>query len=429
MNSPAATTPAIENFLDERKALACIHCGLCLGACPTYLETGNENESPRGRIYIMRAMQSGRMPVDHPAAKHIDLCLGCRACEVACPSGVQYGALLEQTRDHIEANLTRPPYQSFLRRVLIEKIFPNPTRLRMAMFPAQIAKALRLDKVLPAKLREPLSLVPEDMSSRHIPEFSPAVGERKGIVGFVSGCAMQVMFGKTNENTVRLLTMAGFDVVTPRDQVCCGALFAHSGRMNEARKYADQNVRAFGAHNLDAIIINAAGCGSTLKEYGHLAEGREAFAQKVRDITEFLVEQGFATRKYKPSSERVTYHDACHLAHAQRITKAPRDLVRAVAGGNFAEMPEADVCCGSAGTYNLTQPQMAERLQHRKIQNIASTGATTIVTTNPGCILQIKSGIEKELGKSARVLHIADYLVEALETGADRSTNSASSKK
>jgi glycolate oxidase iron-sulfur subunit len=408
-------------FLDESKSLACVHCGLCLGACPTYLETGNENESPRGRIYIMRALQAGRLPVDHASVQHIDLCLGCRACEAACPSGVQYGVLLEQTRDYIEAKYRRSPYQTFLRRIAIEKVFPVPWRMKLALISARVAKTLRLDRILPTKLREPLSLIPEKISSRPLPEVSPAKSQpAKGTVGFISGCVMSVMFGDTNHSSVRLLNESGFDVITPREQVCCGALFAHSGRMKEAREHATQNVDVFRKRNLDAIVINAAGCGSTLKEYGHLlehtdwgAEGTE-FSRKIFDLTEFLVANGFLKRKFRAWPNRVTYHDACHLAHPQRITKQPRELVKAVAGANYVELPESDVCCGSAGSYNLTEPEMAERLQQRKIRNIASTRADTVVTTNPGCILQIRSGIEKAAGKKIEVLHIADFLSAAL---------------
>ena len=404
------------DFLDERKALACIHCGLCLGACPTYLQTGNENESPRGRIYIMRALQSGRLPVDDASVQHIDLCLGCRACEVACPSGVQYGALLEQTRDFIEREHGRSPYQTFLRRVVIERLFPVPWRMKLALVPARLAKAIGIERFLPALFREPLKLIPDRVDSTPLPEFSPASQQpAKGTVGFVSGCVMSVMFGDTNAASVRLLNEAGFNVIVPGEQECCGALFAHSGRMAMARDYAARNVRAFAKHKLDAIIINAAGCGSTLKEYGHLLDHEAAareFGAKVRDLTEFLVEQGFAKRKFKPWSERVTYHDACHLAHPQRITRQPRELVKAVAGANYVELPEADVCCGSAGTYNLTEPKMAEALQGRKVQNILNTGALTVVTTNPGCIMQIRAGL-KDAGKY-RVLHIADFLLEAL---------------
>ncbi len=411
---------AQSQFLDERKSLACIHCGLCLGACPTYLQTGNENESPRGRIYIMRGLQAGRLPLDHASIQHIDLCLGCRACEVACPSGVQYGALLEQTRDFIEEKYTRSPYQSILRRFVIERLFPVPWRMRLAVAPARVVKALGLEKILPAKLREPLSLLPSTMTPDSTPEFSPSSTQpAKGTVGFVRGCVMSVMFGDTNASSVRLLNRAGYNVVTPREQVCCGALFAHSGRLKMAQEYAAQNITAFARHKLDAIVINAAGCGSTLKEYGHLLEGDtrhsegKNFSAKVKDLTEFLVSNGFTNQKFRTNTERVTYHDACHLAHPQRITSQPRQLVRAVAGSNYVELPESDLCCGSAGTYNLTQPEMAESLQTRKIKNIISTGATVVVTSNPGCIMQIRAGLEKA-SPGIRTLHIADYLAEAL---------------
>ena len=418
MNAEPTAQP--ERFLDEQKSLACIHCGLCLGACPTYLETGNENESPRGRIYIMRALQAGRLPVDHASVQHIDLCLGCRACEVACPSGVQYGTLLEQTREFIESKYRRSPYQTILRRWMIEKVFPEPARMKLALLPARFAKPFQ--NYLPGFLREPLSLVPEKLTSRPLPEFSPARNQPAlGKVGFVSGCVMSVMFAETNHASVRLLNEAGFDVVTPRDQGCCGALFAHGGRMSEARKYAARNITAFEKTAVDAIVINAAGCGSTLKEYGHLFEHTElakrgaAMGARVFDLTEFLARNGFAERKFKPWPARVTYHDACHLAHPQRITQQPRALVRAAAGNNYVELPESDVCCGSAGSYNLTEPGMAERLQKRKIQNIAATGAETVVTTNPGCILQIRAGIEKAAGKPIRVMHIADFLDASLD--------------
>lgn len=411
--------PPHEFFLDERKSLACIHCGLCLSSCPTYLETGNENESPRGRIYIMRALQSGRLPLDHQSVRHIDLCLGCRACEAACPSGVQYGALLEQTRDHVEKHLSRSASETFLRRVLIERIFPSRARMKLALAPGQWLKKTGLDRWLPEMLRGPLSLLPERTSSAALPELSPAAsGSRRGAVGMITGCAMSAMFGATNLATVKLLNAAGFDVVAPRDQVCCGALFAHSGRLDMAREYARKNLAAFEKHQVDAIIINAAGCGSTLKEYGHLLghdEAAQRFASKVRDLTEFLVEHGFLKRSFRRCDGSVTYHDACHLAHAQRITKAPRDLVKAVAGAAYIELPEADVCCGSAGTYNLTEPAMAARLQARKTRNIQSTGALTVVTSNPGCMLQIEAGLRKAGAANVRVRHIADFLLDAIQ--------------
>jgi glycolate oxidase iron-sulfur subunit len=421
------TTQSQERFLDYEKSLACIHCGLCLSACPTYLETGDENDSPRGRIYLMRAVQDGRLPLGQTAVRHIDLCLGCRACEAVCPSGVQYGELLEATRDHIETHHRRSVFQTFLRRVAIEQVFPFPHRLRLALGPARLLVKAGLEKFLPKFAREVMSLIPEDSTSVSLPEFSPATcGAPRGRVGFISGCVMSVLFGRTNAASVQLLNRAGLDVLTPREQACCGALYAHGGKLAQARECARRNIEVFERLELDAIIINAAGCGSTLKEYGQLlrddpiwSDRAARFSSKVKDLVEWLA--GAESKVQSPKSKvesrqlaagRVTYHDACHLAHAQRITRPPRELVGAVAGNHFVELPESDVCCGSAGSYNLTEPEMADRLQRRKIENILRTGATTVVTTNPGCLLQIRSGLKKAGASHIRTLHVADYLLE-----------------
>jgi glycolate oxidase iron-sulfur subunit len=425
-----------DQFLDYDKSLACIHCGLCLASCPTYLETGNENDSPRGRIYLMRAVQDGRLPLGDTAVKHLDLCLGCRACEAVCPSGVQYGELLEHTRDHIESRYRRSLFQRLLRRVAIEQVFPFPGRLKAALLPVRLIRLLRAERLLPKLAREALSLVPQNGSSVKLPMITPtSVAPRRGRVGFVSGCVMSVLFGRTNAASVRLLTRTGYEVITPPAQGCCGALHAHSGRLKNARACARRNIEAFERHNLAAIITNAAGCGSTLKEYGQLlrddpqwAERARQFSSKVKDLTEWLAQVGFkapaapaAPAAREPGAKReadriplqglrVTYHDACHLAHAQRITRMPRDLLRAVAGADFVELPESDLCCGSAGSYNLTEPEMAERLQRRKIENILKTGAQVVVTSNPGCQLQIQAGLRKHGAPGVEVLHLADYL-------------------
>jgi glycolate oxidase iron-sulfur subunit len=434
---------AVDAFLDHDKALACIHCGLCLSSCPTYLETGNENDSPRGRIHLMRAVQDGRLPLGETAVRHVDLCLGCRACEAVCPSGVHYGELLEATRDHIEHRHERSLWQQFLRHAAIEKMFPFPERLELALLPARLIQKLKLEPLLPKLAREALGLIPKDGHAVRLPEVSPATtASPRGRVGFISGCVMSVLCGETNAASVRLLNRAGFEVVTPPAQGCCGALYAHGGNLEEARAAARRNIRIFEQLNLDAIIINAAGCGSTLKEYGHLlrddpawAARAAAFSRKVKDLVEWLSRLPIADCRLpiangqsdgtnrppsignRPSSignpPRVTYHDACHLAHAQRITQPPRDLVRAVAGESFVELPESDVCCGSAGSYNLTEPQMAERLQRRKVENILKTGAQIVVTTNPGCLLQMQAGLRKAGASHVQVLHIADYLDRA----------------
>lgn len=407
-----------EPFLDEAKSLACVHCGLCLGACPTYLETGDENDSPRGRIYLMRALQNGRAPLKEAAVRHIDLCLGCRACEVACPSGVQYGVLLESTREHIERRFRRPALQTFLRRVVIEKVFPFAGRMKLALWPAKLIRALHAESVLPDGARDALALIPRHGREGQLPEVAAATAHRKGRVGFIRGCVMNVLFGETNEASIRLLNAAGHDVLTPKEQGCCGALYAHGGNLEEARACARRNIAAFEKIDLDAIIINAAGCGSTLKEYGHLLRGdavwakrAAAFSAKVKDLTEWLVAESSRFNVRGASfGKRVTYHDACHLAHAQRITRQPRDLVKAVSGASFVELPESDVCCGSAGSYNLTERAMAARLQRRKTENILKTGAQIVVTTNPGCLLQIRAGLQRAGAEHIEVVHIADFL-------------------
>jgi glycolate oxidase iron-sulfur subunit len=408
---------APEPFLDERKALACVHCGLCLSSCPTYLETGNENDSPRGRIYLMRALQDGRQALSEEAVRHIDLCLGCRACEVACPSGVPYGALLESTREHIEKHHRRSIFQKFLRRVLIERILPFPERMKIALLGAKWIRALRAEFLLPASARESLTLLPAQAEEGRLPSISPAVGPARGRVGFIRGCVMNLLFGETNEASIRLLNEAGYDVVTPSTQGCCGALYAHGGNLEAARTSARQNIAAFEEQDLDAIVINAAGCGSTLKEYGHLladdpywAERAARFSAKVKDLTEWLPADVTSAAGTSLSGERVTYHDACHLAHAQRVTRQPRALLKATVGGNFVELPESDVCCGSAGSYNLTEPAMAGQLQLRKVENILKSGARTVVTTNPGCIMQIRAGLAKAGVTHVEVVHLADFL-------------------
>jgi glycolate oxidase iron-sulfur subunit len=363
---------------------------LCLSHCPTYLETGNENDSPRGRIYLMRAVETGRQPLDATTVRHFDLCLGCRACEAACPSGVEYGALLETTREHIEQNYRRSAWQTFLRRVAIEQVFPFPARMRWAV---------RLGRLLPKWLNPALELLPEPVEVT-LPEFSPAIGERRGQVGLVTGCVQSVLFGDVNAATMKLLNRAGYDVVVPRRQVCCGALYAHSGNLAKAREVARQNMAAFA--DVDLVVVNAAGCGSTMKEYG------PPFAAKVRDLSEVIQPSAFSNQP----SAKVTFHDACHLAYAQRITAQPRALVKAIAGEQYVELPEAAVCCGSAGSYNLTEPAMAEQLQRRKVENILATGALTVVTTNPGCILQIRAGLERAGWWNVRVVHLATWLAE-----------------
>ena len=405
----------IQNFISEEKSLACVHCGLCLSACPTYLETGNENDSPRGRIYLMRNIQTQRVTVDNTVMRHIDLCLGCRACENACPSGVEYGHLLEHARDYFEKTHNRSLSQTFLRRIAIEQVFPFPWRLKFVLFFSTILRLPIFRWALPQFAKESLLLLPKEAISKSPPEYSPSLEKNVGRVGFIEGCVMQVMFGGTHDNSIALLNQQGWDVANPKKQGCCGALYAHSGQLDKARECARNNIAAFEGEKFDAIIINAAGCGSTLKEYGQLlgndpawSERAARFSSKVKDLSEWI-----APENLKPSNReiKVTYQDACHLAHPQGVTVEPRELVKAVAGDNYIELQEADVCCGSAGSYNLTEPEMAKKLQNRKVRNLIDTGAEIVVTTNPGCLLQIQSGLKKA-GSGMKIMHLADYLIE-----------------
>jgi glycolate oxidase iron-sulfur subunit len=417
-----ASDHRVAGFLDPEKSLACIHCGLCLSSCPTYLQTGNENESPRGRIHLMRALQDGRLPLGPTVVESIDHCLGCRACESACPSGVQYGNLLEHTRNYIESRHRRPLLQTLLRRVAIERVFPHSLRLRVAMQPVMWLRKLGLDRLFSGWLRDSMDLVPDRMDlfvpdsrkSRMADERSRG---RRGRVALVTGCVMPVLFGSTHRNTIRLLENCGWEVCIPRDQACCGALHAHLGKLDAARDFARRNIETFESTKADYVVVNAAGCGSTLKEYHELLGADPAwesrarlFSGKVRDLTEMLEPASFSASESR-LTEWVTYHDACHLGHAQRITKQPRELIKAVAGDRYVELPESDLCCGSAGTYNLTEPAMAAQLGRRKVANILKTRATTVVTTNPGCLLQLRTELKRAGAHNVRAMHLADFLV------------------
>jgi glycolate oxidase iron-sulfur subunit len=405
-------------FLDERAALRCVHCGLCLAVCPTYLETGDENHSPRGRIYLMRQLQSGRAALDAAAVEPVDACLGCLACQPACPAIVNYAELLDHTRDHIEHHHRRPVLEVLLRRWLIETVFPHPGRMRLGLAAGRLARRLRLDKVLPGFMRKMMAMVPMEADRQTTPARSPAcTAPPKGRIGLLTGCVQSVMFGSTNNTAVKLLNRAGYEVVTPAGQNCCGALYAHLGNLNEARACARRNIAAFERMELDYVLTAASGCGFALKEYGHLlrddpawASRAAAFSARVRELVELLPPPG---ARLDLAQAIVTYHEACHLANAQGIRQQPRAILKAACGERFVELPESDMCCGSAGSYNLTQPEMAERLQRRKVANILKTGATIVVTTNPGCVLQIRAGLAAAGRADIAVMHLADFLARA----------------
>jgi len=404
-----------QRFVDYEKFLDCVHCGLCLSACPTYRELGTEMDSPRGRIYLMKALEQGSVEMTPDIARHLDLCLGCRACETACPSGVRYGDLIEAARCFVEERHPRPRFDRW-RRALITQIFPHPHRLRMVLRPLLVLERLGMLGLL-RRVSPFVSMLPPLDGSAPLPEVVVAHGIERHRVGFLAGCVAQVLFSRTNRITLRVLAQNGCTAVTPPAQACCGALYLHAGKRDEALQCARRNLEAFPA-DLDAILVNAAGCGAMLKEYGDLlahdaayAERARAFSAKVRDVTEFLV----ALPSVPPQGAiraRVTYHDACHLAHAQGVREAPRQLLRQIPGLELVELPDADTCCGGAGSYNLTEPVMARRLAERKVANIRATGATCVAAANPGCILQIEAGLRRA-GLSTRVVHPIELLDQA----------------
>ena len=409
------------------KTLKCVRCGFCLDACPTFRLTGNEADSPRGRIYLMRSVFEKSIELDDDVRTHIDACLGCRACETACPSGVQYGDILEEFRARIETEAIRPAPQRFARHQLLNTL-TSPTKSLFAMRAGAMMERITGGKPMPAVLSNLLTGDPKavvqlpSMSGSpkigKLLEVSPAVGERSHRVGILAGCVMRVMFHATNEATVRVLQQNGCDVFAPKAAGCCGALHLHTGFKSDAITRAKALIDAFAPLNLDAIIINSAGCGSTMKEYGHLladnpeyAEKAANFAAKCKDVSEYLIQIGI-TAPLHSYDKIVAYHDACHLAHGQKITSQPRQLLRSIPGLDLVDLPESDTCCGSAGIYNLTQPVMAKRLLERKIEFIRETGASVIAAGNPGCIAWIQQGL-KSAGLDVAIRHPIDILDEA----------------
>jgi glycolate oxidase iron-sulfur subunit len=394
---------------------ACVHCGLCLTACPTYVELGTEMDSPRGRIHLMRALEDGTLPLDSDVVRHLDLCLGCRACETACPSGVEYGRLIEEARAYVQGAYRRPFWEEWRWRV-IAAVFPNPRALRGLLAPVRLLQRLGLWKLL-GRVLPAARLLPTLSPAPPLAEIHPARGTERARVGLLAGCVAREIFPATNAATVRVLNQNGVTVVVPPDQVCCGALHLHGGEPETARRLARRNLGAF-APDLDAVIVNAAGCGATMKRYGGLFEPSDPdapraaeLAGRVRDVSEFLADLGIEPPP-RAFPWRVTYHDACHLVHGQGVRDAPRALLSQIPGIEVVDLDEADLCCGSAGSYNLTEPAMATRLRERKVDHIVATGATCVVAANPGCILQIQAGLRAR-GLDLRVAHPVDLLAEA----------------
>jgi len=418
-------SPIRVNFVDRKLIKQCVHCGLCLSSCPTYKVLGSELDSPRGRVFQMRAVQEGRIPLESPDFRlHIDRCLNCRACETACPSGVQYGQLLEATRAALPP---RNQTERTLRTVVLNRIFTSSVALDlmgtgMRFYQKSglqtLARISGLLNRLPLNLGRLEGLLPPTQGGivrAPLPEVLPAQGTKRARVALITGCVQEQFFSLTNAATARVLSLNGCEVVIPRGQTCCGALHTHGGEKQTAQELARHTIALCERTGADYYIINAAGCGSTLKEYHHLladdpkwVKRAHEFSAKVRDISEYLASIEL-NPNLGPINKRVTYQDACHLAHGQRITDAPRQLIQKIPGIELVEMKESDTCCGSAGIYNVTQFDLSMRLLDRKVENLIATNAELLVAANPGCIIQLMHGV-KQRRLAIEVIHPVDLL-------------------
>jgi glycolate oxidase iron-sulfur subunit len=429
--------PAIE-LIDQ-----CVHCGFCLPACPTYKLWNEEMDSPRGRIYLMKLAADGKAEMNSQWVGHFDTCLGCMSCMTACPSGVDYSKLIEATRAQIERNYPRSAFEK-LYRWMIFATFPRPDRLRLLRLPLlvyqktglqSLVRANGLLNLVPKKLRAMEALMPTLKSSERVPELTAAQGAKRARVGLLLGCVQREFFPRVNVATARVLAAEGCEVVAPADQPCCGALMVHAGEENGALALARKTIDVFDRADVEFIITNAAGCGSNVKEYGHLlrddpqyATKAKTFAAKCRDVTEFLGDRT-PQAKRNPLKLRVAYHDACHLQHAQGIRIQPRQLLAQIPGIELLEIPEAAICCGSAGIYNLVQPDAATTLGDRKAELIMPLKPDVIATGNPGCLLQLQSALARA-GHNIPVVHTIQLLdaslLDRLSDSRSASTSSSS---
>ena len=411
----------VRDVCDYDLLFECVHCGLCAEACPTYIVTRCEMDSPRGRIYLMKSLAEGRIDLDDDAARHLDLCLGCRGCETACPSGVQYGRLIEGARSFVERNHRRGFADRFKRRA-VSTIFPYPKRLEILLAPLRLVDRLglrpALRAIMPGTIRDWLDLLPPlegNMPLAKTATVAPSADASTVVVHH--GCVAQVLANSENLNSERLLAAAGYRVVQLDPTSCCGALDLHSGNESRADDFARANVRALKNSGADAIVSAASGCSVAIAEYGDLlkdepefAEDAHAISSKVRDLSSLLLDA--PANPWREIPCRVTYHDACHLAHGLGVREAPRRLLASIPGVTIVEMSESDLCCGSAGSYNLTEPAMARDLVRRKADNIVATGADYVVLANPGCEFQIAAELRRRRSK-IKVVHLADFLAMA----------------
>ena len=414
----------------------CVHCGLCLASCPTFAELGTEMDSPRGRIFIIKSLAEGRMAMSDSAVNHLSLCLDCRACETVCPAGVPYGQLIEAAKAEIERVRPGSASRRIFRWLNFDLLLGHPAMLHAAAAAMRayeasglqrLVRATGLARVLPGTLsawEKLLPSMPAAAARRPLPSLTPAEGTRRGRVALLEGCVQSVVFGAHNRATARVLALNGWEVVVPRGQACCGALNAHGGDHARAVEMAKRTIDAFAPLRAEAVVVNTSGCGAHMKAFGRLladepayAERAAGFARSVQDVSEFLAREPLRG-PLRPVPMTVTYHDPCHVVHGQKVRAQPRQLLAQIPGLKVVDLAESDWCCGSAGIYNLTQPEMATRLLNRKVNHVLATGVQAVVTANPGCILQIQQGL-KERGRDVRVLHIVEVLGRAYDASSD----------
>ncbi|MDF2720544.1 MAG: glcF [Paenibacillus sp.] len=438
--NPLAQTMKLQLSYDE--LTNCMRCGFCQAACPTFLETGLEAASPRGRIALMKAVVDGVMEPDQTFREQMDLCLGCRACEPVCPADVKYGHLLEETRDSLEQHDEHRWFIKAARKVAFTQVFPKQKRMKLVgkllrtyqkSGLQKVAHGTGVMKLFPKNMRDMEAILPEASGSGVLEAFGtriPAKGQKIATVGMFRGCLMDVLFTETNKKTVQLLSEAGFEVIIPEAQNCCGALHAHAGEISQAKQLAKENVRAFREAGVDYIASNAGGCGALLVEYDHLlhdepeyADDAKWFAERVKDISLLLLEKGRLPEFSQPADApgkdgkpfTITYQDSCHLRNVMRSSGAPRNLMKRVANVNFVELQGADRCCGSAGIYNIVQTEMANQILEHKMEHVKETNAHMLITSNPGCLLQMKLGIEREqMSDKMEAVHIVDFLYDRI---------------
>ncbi|MFU0788876.1 (Fe-S)-binding protein [Virgibacillus proomii] len=428
---------AFKEKMDYDELMNCTRCGFCLPTCPTYIETGrNEVHSPRGRIALMKGVVDGVIEPSEEVKESIDMCLGCRACEPVCPSGVNFGRLLEQARDAIYQSKKQTLPEKVLKGIFLKNVFPYQNRMigltgllgfYQRSGTQKLAQSIGIMKLFPESLRTMEKVLPNVPKRKEMKErprhLQPLQQKRKKKVAFFSGCLMDTMFMKTNDATIKLLQYAGCEIVVPETQACCGALHGHSGEVDQAREMAKRNIAAFEQAEVDYIITNAGGCGAFLVEYAHLlkyeldwVERATQFCNKIKDITRILIELDFHKQPLSLPEQIVTYQDSCHLKNGQKTFMEPRQLLESIQGVHYVEMKDASRCCGSAGIYNIVQSEMAMQILDYKMEQAIHTKAKTIVTANPGCLLQMKLGIEREgLSDEMEAVHIVDLLLQAYE--------------